>query len=101
MEQSDTTLASVPYREPDIRTLLILSSFLLSLNLVNFLLDKIIYCGLLGQILIGLAWGTPGAKWLDQDLEKAIVALGYLGLLLLVYEGTLSIQELVRLNFGF
>ncbi|KIW09552.1 uncharacterized protein PV09_00425 [Verruconis gallopava] len=82
--------SSLPYREPDIVSILTLTSFLLLSNLVNYVLDRVLYCGLLGQILIGVAWGTPGARWLDEGLETAIVQLGYLGLILLVHEGGLS-----------
>lgn len=77
----------LPYHEPGIVTILIQSSFLLTLNIVNTLFDKLIFCGLLGQVFIGVAWGTPGAKWLGNDVEDVIVQLGYLGLILLVYEG--------------
>jgi hypothetical protein len=52
----------LPYREPGIVTILVQSSFLLILNVVNTLFDKLIFCGLLGQVFIGTAWGTPGAK---------------------------------------
>lgn len=78
---------SLPYHEPGIVINLIQSSFLLLLNVVNFLLDRSLYCGLLGQVFLGVAWGTPGAKWLGVEVEEVIVQLGYLGLLLLVYEG--------------
>jgi hypothetical protein len=81
------TAPSLPYHEPDIITILIQSSFLLLLNLVNTILDRLVYCGLLGQVLVGIAWGTPGAKWLSIEAEEVIVQLGYLGLILLVYEG--------------
>jgi hypothetical protein len=79
--------ASLPYHEPEIVTILVQTSFLLLLNVANFVLDHAVYCGLLGQIFIGVAWGTPGAKWLSTEAEEVIVQLGYLGLLLLVYEG--------------
>jgi hypothetical protein len=77
----------LPYKEPGIVTILVQSSFVLSLNVVNTLFDKLIFCGLLGQVFIGVAWGTPGAQWLGFDVEDSIVQLGYLGLILLVYEG--------------
>ncbi|KAJ4353141.1 hypothetical protein N0V95_003613 [Ascochyta clinopodiicola] len=82
--------ASLPYHEPGIVVILILTSFLLLLNVINAALDKVLYCGLLGQVLIGIAWGTPGAKWLSIEVEEVIVQLGYLGLILLVYEGLLD-----------
>jgi Kef-type K+ transport system membrane component KefB len=82
--------ASLPYHEPSIIVIAILSCFLLLLSLVNYGLDKIAYCGLIGQIALGIAWGTPGAKWLSREVEDAIVQLGYLGLILLVFEGNAS-----------
>lgn len=82
-----TSPASLPYHEPTIITIIIQASLLLLLNILNHVLDKVVYCGLLGQVLLGVAWGTPGAKWLGVDAETVIVNLGYLGLLLLVYEG--------------
>ncbi|KFY47148.1 hypothetical protein V494_00140 [Pseudogymnoascus sp. VKM F-4513 (FW-928)] len=80
----------LPYHEPGIVTILIQSSFILILNVVNTLFDKLVFCGLLGQVFIGVAWGTPGGKWLGQDVEDVIVQLGYLGLILLVYQGGLD-----------
>ncbi|ETN43234.1 uncharacterized protein HMPREF1541_02393 [Cyphellophora europaea CBS 101466] len=84
-----STEAALPYHEPDIITILVLVSFVLLLNFVNHLVNHVLYCGLLAQILLGIAWGTPGGKWLGHDLEQAIVDLGYLGLILIVYEGGL------------
>jgi len=81
------TAPSLPYHEPGIVTILTLSSFLLLLNIIYYALDRLVYCGLLGQVFIGIAWGTPGAEWLSIEVEEVIVQLGYLGLLLLVYEG--------------
>lgn len=84
---AETGVPSLPYHEPAIATILVQSSFLLLLNTVNAVLDRLVYCGLLGQVLLGIAWGTPGAKWLSSEAEEVIVQLGYLGLILLVYEG--------------
>lgn len=77
----------LPYHEPSIITILIQTSFLLVLNAMNSLFDSLIYCGLLAQVFIGVAWGTPGGKILNRESENVVVQLGYLGLLLLVYEG--------------
>ncbi|KAG9639411.1 Sodium/hydrogen exchanger, partial [Aureobasidium melanogenum] len=83
-------VAALPYHEPGIVTILIQASFLLILNGINWVLDNVIYCGLVGQILIGVAWGTPGANWLSQEVQDTVMQLGYLGLILIVYEGGLS-----------
>lgn len=85
-----TTESSLPYHEPSITTIIILSGFLLLLNGVNYGLDKLVYCGLVGQVFLGIAWGTPGAKWLSGEMEHSMVQLGYLGLILIVFEGELS-----------
>lgn len=85
---SAAALTYLPYHEPDITTILLLSSFVIALNATNSILDAILYCGLVGEVLVGIARGTPGAGWLSQVLENSIVQLGYLGLILLVFEGT-------------
>lgn len=82
--------AALPYHEPGIVTILVQSSFLLLLNILNHVLDRLLCCGLLGQILVGIAWGAPAAKWLGGQVEAAVVQLGYLGLLLIVYQGPSS-----------
>ena len=81
---------ALPYHEPSIIQILILASFILFLNIVNSLIDSYIYCGLIGQIFIGIAWGLPGAAWLSIPIQQAITQLGYLGLILMVFEGGLS-----------
>lgn len=83
------TAPSLPYHEPDIITILVQTSFLILLNVINSLLNRLVYCGLLGQVLVGIAWGSPGAGWLSVGVEKVVVQLGYLGLILLVYEGAI------------
>ena len=85
-----TSSSYLPYREPAIATLLIQASFLLTLNVVNSLLDKLICCGLVGQVFVGVAWGTPGFDWLGEDVENVVVQLGYLGLVFVVYEGKIK-----------
>lgn len=81
---------ALAYHEPGIETVLIQTGFLLALNVVNTTLDKIIYCGLIGQLFIGMAWGIPGGNLLELSVQKSIQQLGYLGLLLLVYEGEIQ-----------
>ena len=93
----DMSNVSFPYEEPGIAQILIYTSFLLLLNVIDFILDHLIYCGLLGQVLVGIAWGTPGAKLLSSCAEGLITDIGYLGLILLVYEGVCA----PKLEFNF
>ena len=87
---SNIESAALPYEEPGITTILTWAGFLLLLNVVNYIVDNIVYCGLIGQIFLGVAFGTPGGQWFDTNVEHVIVQLGYLGLLLLVYEGEIN-----------
>lgn len=81
------TSVSHPYEEPSITVILVLTGFLLLLNGVNTVLDSMLYCGLVGQVFVGILFGTPGAKFLNDTAETTVSNLGYLGLILLVYEG--------------
>ncbi|KAI4871182.1 Sodium/hydrogen exchanger [Hypoxylon rubiginosum] len=80
-------MSSLPYHEPSITQILVLSSFLLALNAADAVLDRTLYCGLVGQVLVGVAWGAPGAGWLGSEVQAAVVQIGYLGLVLVVFEG--------------
>jgi hypothetical protein len=91
--------SALSYEEPGIQTILILSGFLLVLNFANAILDRILYCGLIGQIFIGVAWGMPGAQWLTLEAQEFIQQLGYLGLLFLVYEGNMNLLFLHGCGF--
>jgi hypothetical protein len=84
---------ALPYEEPGIVAILTLSSFLYLLTVINGFLDQWIYCGLLGQVFIGVAWGTPGAQWLAKATQQVLTQLGYLGLLLLVFEGMIACRQ--------
>ncbi|KAI1273940.1 Sodium/hydrogen exchanger family-domain-containing protein [Xylaria sp. FL0933] len=81
------TQGYLPYYEPSLVELLISTTFLLALNIINSVLDRTLACGLVGQVLIGTAWGQPGARWLSLDFQRAVSSLGYLGLILIVYAG--------------
>jgi hypothetical protein len=83
----DNRFQALPFHEPTVVTILVQASFILLLNIVNHLLDSTTYCGLVGQILFGVLWGTPLGGFLDRAVEMTVVQLGYIGLILLVYEG--------------
>ena len=86
-EQIDRMSSYLPYHEPNINTLLLFTSFILLLNVINHVIDTALYCGLVGQIAVGVAFGTPGAKWLPDSIETVLGQLGYIGLILIVFEG--------------
>lgn len=80
----------LPYEEPSIVNVLILTSFILFLACTGFVIDELLACGLVAQILLGVGWGIPGTNWINMDAQKTILELGYLGLLLMIFEGGLS-----------
>jgi uncharacterized membrane protein YeaQ/YmgE (transglycosylase-associated protein family) len=84
--------SSHTYHEPSATLLVIITSFLYFLNLFGWIAQKLVSAGLLGQILIGIIYGTPVAGWLGEDFEEAIVGIGYVGLLIVVFEGLSSLM---------
>ncbi|RFU26637.1 hypothetical protein B7463_g9693, partial [Scytalidium lignicola] len=85
-------MSYLPYEEPGIVTILSLTSFLILLNIVRYLLDRLVYCGIIGEILIGVVWGLPigGYAWLSKSAQETIQMLGFLGLIAIVFEGGLN-----------
>jgi hypothetical protein len=77
---------SLAYHEPGASILLALSSFLLCLHILAYPFN-LVSSGLLGQILAGVIFGAPLASWLSVSIQEAVVQLGYVGLVLLCYEG--------------
>jgi Kef-type K+ transport system membrane component KefB len=80
------------YEEPHTAPLLILASYLWILNLSRWVFQYLVGAGLLGEILMGMIWGSPLAGWLQIEWQSTFVVLGYIGLLLIVFEGELIIQ---------
>ncbi|CDZ97715.1 Predicted K /H-antiporter [Phaffia rhodozyma] len=76
----------VPYVEPSLVSILSLGSFLILANVFGFVVERFIHAGLLGQIAIGVIYGTPLGNILDSSWEQTFLTLGYIGLLLIVFE---------------
>jgi Kef-type K+ transport system membrane component KefB len=86
---------SFAYVEPTIVSLLILSSFIYFLNVARSIAHRLFYAGLIGEILVGMIYAAPLSNILKPEWEQTILDFGYLGLLLLVFEGGLE----TRLDF--
>jgi Kef-type K+ transport system membrane component KefB len=89
------TTHSFAYVEPTIVSLQMLSSFIYLLNVARSLAHRLFYAGLIGEILVGIIYVAPLANILKTEWEQTILDFGYLGLLLLVFEGGLE----TRLDF--
>jgi hypothetical protein len=80
------------YHDPAIKDLLVLSSYLYLLNVFEWVAQHVLSAGLLGQILLGIIYGSPLAEWLDVAWQETFVVVGYVGLLLIVFEGEFGPQ---------
>ncbi|KUI63743.1 High-affinity Na(+)/H(+) antiporter NhaS3 [Cytospora mali] len=88
------------YQEPDILSLLVLISFFFFLSSLGWVFNKIIGAGLIGQILVGVLYGTPVGNILDTEWQDTFMVLGYIGLILIIFEGGLTIRlDLLKANF--
>ncbi|KAI0643587.1 Sodium/hydrogen exchanger [Trametes meyenii] len=81
---------ALPYEEPSLKSLLILSSFLYILNVVRVFADHLLYGGIVAEIALGIVYGSPIAGILHTDWQTTFTVLGYIGLILVVFEGGLS-----------
>ncbi|KAI0808920.1 Sodium/hydrogen exchanger family-domain-containing protein [Irpex lacteus] len=70
--------------------LLVLLSFVILLNVVRLVADYVLHAGIIAEIVLGSIYGTPLAAILPEAWETTFTALGYLGLIGLVFEGGLS-----------
>lgn len=48
---------------------------------------KVIHAGIIGQIAVGIIYGKPLADILEMDWQKTFLAVGYVGLILIIFEG--------------
>ncbi|KAK0641906.1 Cation/H+ exchanger [Cercophora newfieldiana] len=92
--------AFLEYHEPNITSILTLISFFLFLAIAEWASDKILRAGLIGQIVVGLIYGVPVGNILAIEWQETFLALGYIGLILIIFEGGLTIRlDLLRQNF--
>ncbi|AEO58308.1 hypothetical protein MYCTH_2060709 [Thermothelomyces thermophilus ATCC 42464] len=97
---SGTSRAYLSYHEPSVIEILTLISFFLFLAVAEWLADKVVRASLIGHIIVGLIYGVPIANILALPWKETFLALGYLGLILIIFEaGGLTIRlDLLRQN---
>ncbi|KAI0142711.1 Sodium/hydrogen exchanger family-domain-containing protein [Xylariaceae sp. FL1272] len=82
-------------------SLLVLSSLFLFLNVLGSVFDHLLPYGLIVQVLIGITYGQPGARWLPLESQRVFVELGYIRLILIVFSGGVSTDiKALRQNAG-
>lgn len=70
--------------------ILTLISFLLFLSISEWIADKVISASLIGPIIVGLIYGMPIGNILLPAWQETFLALGYIGLILIIFEGALT-----------
>ena len=81
---------SVPYEAPELPILLTISSFIYLLNIAEYLFSSLINAGLIGSLSIGIIFGPEASNILPTYIQSSFIILGYIGLILLVFEAGLS-----------
>jgi Kef-type K+ transport system membrane component KefB len=74
---------------PSTKDTLVLSSFFVLLQVARVISHKILKVGTIGFIAVGVLYGAPITNLLLIEWQETFVAIGYLGLNLLVFEGAL------------
>lgn len=77
------------YHEPALPDILVVSSYLYLLNLAHWVVERTCSVGLVGNIIVGIIYGTPLSGLLQPAWEATFWLLGYVGLILIVFEGKL------------
>ncbi|KAF8911337.1 hypothetical protein CPB85DRAFT_1375888 [Mucidula mucida] len=78
------------YDIPEIPLLLTLASFIFILNVAEELANNLLKAGLLGSIVVGIIYGPEAANIIPLGGQETFLVLGYIGLLLIVFEAGLT-----------
>ncbi|KAF9030325.1 hypothetical protein BDZ89DRAFT_949728 [Hymenopellis radicata] len=78
------------YDIPEIPFLLTVASFIFILNVAEELAKILLKAGLLGSIVVGIVYGPEAANIIPLSGQETFLVLGYIGLLLIVFEAGLT-----------
>ncbi|KAJ6562491.1 Cation/H+ exchanger [Mycena capillaripes] len=83
-------MSAIAYATPQISLILTVGSFLYLINVAETVFTRFINAGLLGSLCIGILFGSEVSDILPEAIQSTFIALGYIGLLLIVFEAGLS-----------
>ncbi|KAI9933606.1 hypothetical protein ASPWEDRAFT_185747 [Aspergillus wentii DTO 134E9] len=90
----------LPYHEPGTVDILIVVSFFFFLTFARWVSATVIQAGIIGQIAVGIIYGVPLANILEHNWQETFITLGYVGLILIIFEGGLGARvDLLKQNF--
>jgi Kef-type K+ transport system membrane component KefB len=77
-----------------------LISFFFFLCLAEWLSSIVFRAGIIGPIIVGIIYGMPLADILLEVWQETFLAIGYIGLILIIFEGGLTTRmDLLKQNF--
>ena len=91
-----SSTSSFPYTQPTLPELLAVISFLFLLNVLRVAADIAVHAGLVAELFLGMVYGAPLSGILQVQWEATFDILGYLGLVLIIFEGRSMILNLTR-----
>ncbi|BGP12320.1 hypothetical protein JCM10213v2_000233 [Rhodosporidiobolus nylandii] len=80
------------YHEPAAPRLLALIALFYLVQLFRGIANALLGAGLLGEIAVGVILGSPLGDILGRETEEVLIAVGYIGLVLIVFEGGLTLK---------
>ncbi|KAK7056627.1 hypothetical protein VNI00_002344 [Paramarasmius palmivorus] len=78
------------YEAPEIPLLLTVSSLFYFMNVAEAIFTYTIEAGLIGSLAIGIIYGPEAANILPEYISETLLLMGFIGLLLLVFEAGMS-----------
>ncbi|THY99905.1 CPA2 familytransporter [Aureobasidium pullulans] len=80
--------------------ILVLISFFFFLSLAEWLSSIVFRAGIIGPIIVGIIYGMPLADILLEVWQETFLAIGYIGLIFIIFEGGLTTRmDLLKQNF--
>ncbi|KAF9011949.1 Cation/H+ exchanger [Cyathus striatus] len=81
---------NIQYDIPELPTLLAVAGFLYFINVFEAIFGRLINARLIGSLFIGVIFGPQATNIVPRNILESFVLLGYIGLLLLVFEAGLT-----------
>ncbi|THZ45023.1 CPA2 familytransporter [Aureobasidium pullulans] len=91
---------SIRRRQKVVVLILVLISFFFFLSLAEWLSSIVFRAGIIGPIIVGIIYGMPLADILLEVWQETFLAIGYIGLIFIIFEGGLTTRmDLLKQNF--
>ncbi|KAJ7846025.1 Cation/H+ exchanger [Mycena olivaceomarginata] len=83
-------MPTIAYTTPEVPLILTVGSFFYLVNVAEAVFARFVNAGLLGSLCVGILFGPEVSNIIPEAIQSAFVTIGYIGLLLIVFEAGLS-----------